>query len=140
MSSQQFPCSPNDDINGMVYLPRLCDKIRLHIADNLHPDYHANLGRAMDLWACQLLRVHYHDLVAQIKEGLDDEGIYDWATGYGYTPNKEEFDWWNSYMRNRGFRDDLAEKLAFRKNEAGMNDRDEIRTFFDFIDVDEGRA
>jgi len=42
-------------------------------------------------------------------------------------------------MRNRGFRDDFAELLQTRKEQAGFGERDEIKAFFDFIDADEGR-
>jgi hypothetical protein len=42
-------------------------------------------------------------------------------------------------MRKRGWRDELAVFLVRRKNEAGLSDREDIATFFDFIDVDEGR-
>ena len=139
MSDFQTPCSPRDEIGGLVYFRRLCDKIRIHADGKLHPDYHANLGRAMDLWTCQLLRVEYNDFVKLIESGLDDEGIHNWCTTHGYNPSAEEITWWNAYMRNRGFRDDLAEKLVFRKEEAGVADRDDILTFFDFIDADEGR-
>jgi hypothetical protein len=42
-------------------------------------------------------------------------------------------------MRNRGFRDDFTEKLVFRKKEAGWEDREDIQSFFDYLDADDGR-
>ncbi len=42
-------------------------------------------------------------------------------------------------MAKRGFRDDMTERLIWRKEEAGAADRDDIQTFFDYIDFDEGR-
>ena len=42
-------------------------------------------------------------------------------------------------MSTRGFRDDLAERLAQRKEESGFGHRDDILTFMDYIDADEGR-
>jgi hypothetical protein len=33
----------------------------------------------------------------------------------------------------------MAPRLALRKHEAGLDSRDDIQTFFDFIDADEGR-
>jgi hypothetical protein len=42
-------------------------------------------------------------------------------------------------MKTRGFRDDLAERLAQRKAESGFQDRADIVTFMDYIDADEGR-
>lgn len=140
MSEYQTPRSPHDEIQGLVYLPRLCDKVRLHAAGKLHPDYHANLGIAMDLWACQFLGVDYEALAEVIQQNASDEEVLAWCQDGGIPRSEEEVQWWNSYMRNRGFRDDFSERLAFRKEEAGMLDRDEILSFFDFIDADEGRG
>jgi gluconokinase len=46
---------------------------------------------------------------------------------------------WNEFMRKFGWRDQAAEILERRKREAGMTDRAEIETMFQFIDADEGR-
>ena len=43
-------------------------------------------------------------------------------------------------MRKRGWKDDASEILEQRKREAGMADRAEIETMFQFIDADEGRS
>ena len=40
---------------------------------------------------------------------------------------------------NRGYRDDMSEKLAMRIEESGFQDRNDIETFCDYIDADEGR-
>ena len=42
-------------------------------------------------------------------------------------------------MRKRGWHDEIAEFLTRRKKEAGISGRSEIKTMFEFIDVDEGR-
>ena len=44
MSSQSiiYPRSPRETMSGWVYLPRFVDKIRLHLAGKLHPDYQPN--------------------------------------------------------------------------------------------------
>ncbi|HEX8077159.1 MAG TPA: DUF5069 domain-containing protein [Chthoniobacterales bacterium] len=47
---------------------------------------------------------------------------------------------WNEFMRKFGWRDHAAEILERRKRDAGMQDRAEIETMFQFIDADEGRA
>ncbi len=43
------------------------------------------------------------------------------------------------FLAKRGRRDERADRLLFRKKEAGWEKRDEIETFFDYIDADEGR-
>ena len=61
----QLPCSPKEEIEGLVYFRRLCEKVRLMAAGKLHHDLHANLGKAMDLWACQFLGLRYDVHVVQ---------------------------------------------------------------------------
>ena len=48
--STKYPKSPNEKTqNGMVYFPRMLDKIRLHASGELHEDYHKNLAREFAL-------------------------------------------------------------------------------------------
>jgi hypothetical protein len=39
-----YPRSPKEMTKGMMYFPRMLDKIRLHARGELHEDYHKNLG------------------------------------------------------------------------------------------------
>ena len=133
------PCSPKLELEGVIYFPRLCDKIRLMQAGELHEEYHANLGRGMDLWTCQFLGVEYESLAALVRAGASNEETLDWARENGVSRPEHECHWWRSYMLTRGFRDDLAERLVVRKAESGLSDRDDIQTFMDYIDADEGR-
>ena len=133
------PRSPRDEIDGVVYFPRLCDKVRLHAAGTLSPDYHANLGSGMDLWTCQFLGVDYAALAGQIRAGKSDAEALAWARENGTPRTAREQAWWNAFMKTRGFRDDLAERLAQRKAGSGFQERADIVTFMDYIDADEGR-
>ncbi|MGJ8697930.1 MAG: DUF5069 domain-containing protein [Verrucomicrobiaceae bacterium] len=135
-----LPCSARAETNGLIYFPRLCDKIRLMHAGTLHPDFHSNLGLGMDLWTCQFLGVDYHDLKAQILAGATDLDALTWARENGITRPDFEQAWFTSYISNRGFRDDMSERLAQRKKETPHTDRDDILTFMDYIEVDEGRT
>lgn len=139
MSDYTPPASPCDEVHGYVYFARLCSKVRLHASGDLDPEFHPNMGKAMDLWTCQFLHVDYHDLEKVILGGATDGEALEWCWQNGRKPSEPELEWWSSYMRNRGFRDDLAEKLAFRKEEAGWQGRDDIQTFFDYLDADDGR-
>ena len=140
MSAQQFPCSPSEEIEGLVYFRRLCDKVRLMAAGRLHPDLHANLGKAMDLWCCQFLGVDYPDLADQIQSGKSDHEVLAWARKNGVERDESQRDWWNSFMRNVGFRDHLAGRLVERIEESGLQNRNDILTMFDYMDADEGRG
>lgn len=136
----QYPCSPTDEIEGVLYLPRLAAKVRLMHARTLHPELHGNLGLGMDLWICQFLGVDYNDLKAQILAGATDEQALAWARENGVTRPDYEQAWFKAYLSKRGFRDDLSERLAQRKKEDPKTDRDDVLTFADYIDIDEGRS
>ncbi|WP_026292675.1 DUF5069 domain-containing protein [Rubritalea marina] len=135
-----YPRSTKDEIDGLPYFLRMCHKVRLHAAGELGDDYQANLGKGMDLWTCQLLQVEYQELVHFITaSGADDRAALDWCYENGTKPESPIKDWWCSYMRNCGFQDGLSERLLMRVAEAGLQNRPDIHTFFDFIDAEEGR-
>ncbi|MEO0448494.1 MAG: DUF5069 domain-containing protein [Verrucomicrobiota bacterium] len=137
--ASSYPCSPKEEIEGLPYFRRMCDKIRLYAAGELHPDLHANLGIAMDLWTCQFLGVTYEDLKNVVTEGADDEATLAWAREKGMERPNYERDWWIQYMQTCGFRDRLATRLQERIEESGLQDRPDVVTMFDYIDADEGR-
>ena len=137
--SYETPRSPRDEIDGVPYFPRLCHKARLHAAGRLHPQYHPNLGAGMDLWTCQFFGIEYETLAARIRAGASDEEALAWARENGAPRPTHEFAWWKAFMHTRGFRDDIAERLAQRKAESGFQDRTDILTFMDYIDADECR-
>jgi len=136
----EIPRSARDELDGIVYFPRLCDKVRKHYAGTLHPEFHTNLGLGMDLWTCQFLGVDYNDLKAQIIAGATDEDALVWARKNGITRPDYEKAWFLAYIKTRGFRDDLSKRLAERKKEDPRTDREDILTFMDYIEVDEGRS
>lgn len=138
--SAQVPVSPNQQVGGLYYFARMIDKIRLHQAGCLREDLHANLGLAMDDWICQFLRVSYAGIVEKVRAGDTTDAIFQWCMCHGYQPSEQEIKVWNAYISRVGWRDNLSEKLALRKAESGLADRDDIQTMFDYIDADEGRA
>ena len=135
-----FPKSPLEEVGGIPYFVRMCDKIRLQMKGELHADYQPNLGGGFDKWTCEYLRINYTDLVEKVQSGLDDGAALEWAISVGGERTVPERDWWLSYMRNRGYGDDLSEVLTRRKQENGLDHRDDIVSFFGMIDADEGRS
>jgi hypothetical protein len=117
----------------------MLDKIRLMDAGKLHPDLHQNLGRGMDLWLCQFLGVDYEELKSKVLSGASDQEALAWAREHGLSRTDYELAWFTAYMKTRGFRDDLSERLAERKKEAPHTDREDVLTFMDYIEADEGR-
>ena len=135
-----FPVrSPAAKVRGLVYFGRMLDKIRVHAEGKLPPDYQANLGKGFDATCTAFLRVDYNQLVERVKQGGTDEEILEWCYANGRRPAEDDIEVWNEYMRKRGWHDEIAEFLTRRKKEAGISGRSEIKTMFEFIDVDEGR-
>jgi gluconokinase len=137
---KEFPVrSPAAKLGGLVYFGRMLDKIRLHARGELPPDYQPNLGRGFDAKCCTFLHINYSDVAERARGGRTDAEILEWAFFAGRRPGDDEITMWNDFMRKFGWRDEAAEVLARRKREAGMEDRAEIETMFQFIDADEGR-
>ena len=132
--------SPHVKTGGIVYFARMLDKIRLHAAAALPADYHENLGKGFDERLVDFLRLKYSMLVERVKQqgGADDE-LLAWAYQHGRKPSKEEIEVWNDFMSKRGWNDPMSPRLTMRLKEAGFENRTDIQTFFDFIDLDEGR-
>lgn len=131
--------SPHIKTGGLVYFARMLDKIRQHMAGQLPEEYHANLGSGFDGQCCRFLHIDYAALIERVKAGGTDDELLAWAFQQGRKPNEEEVLVWTEFMRKRGWNDEASERLRQRKAESGFNDRNDIQTFFDYIDLDEGR-
>lgn len=122
---------------------RILDKIRLHAKDGLPPGYHLGLiegKRTFDDRICRLLAVSFEDLSARVLEGGSDEEILEWCFNHGRKPDAEQIELFNGFMQKRGWRDAASTGLEQQKAEAGLGHRDDLVTFFDVMDVEEGRA
>ena len=128
-----------DKVGGIHYAGRMFDKIRLHAAGKLPEDYHANLGKGFDERALSFLNVDYPSLVERVKKGGTDEELLEWCFQHGRRPSEEEIEVWNEFMRKRGWNDIGSAKLQERLKEIHCEGRTDVQTFFDFIDLDEGR-
>src|SRR6185503_14834536 len=79
MSDIIYPRSARETMCGWMHLPRYIDKIRLHLAGKLHPDYQPNLGKGFDgawLKACGLTHEQFVDV---IKGTLTDGEVAEWV-------------------------------------------------------------
>ena len=132
--------SPSEKVGGLFYFGRMLDKIRLHAKGELPLDYHANLGKGFDEKCVTFLGITYDLLIERMKQGGSDEEILQWCFRVGQKPSENDLYVWNEFMRKRGWDDEVSEILKRRKKEAGMSDRSDIQTSFQFIDADEGRA
>lgn len=131
--------SPSEKVGGICYFGRMLDKIRLHAAGQLPPEYHANLGSGFDERCVHFLWLDYPALVERVKKGDRDEEVLDWAFAQGRKPGEEEIEIWNEFMRKRGWNDEATPILQRRLRDAKAEHRTDIQTMFAYIDFDEGQ-
>ena len=136
-----YPKSPKEMTRGMMYFPRMLDKIRLHGRGELHKDYHENLGtpRTLDGACCNFLRVSYDDLRERVLQDGTDEEILEWCFQRGRHPNEGDLFVWNAFVSKLGWRDSFTPVLEKRKKHYGIADRADILTMAELIDFDEDR-
>lgn len=129
-------------VGRLVYFGRMLDKIRLHAAGQLPPDYVANLGDAqfyvLDGRCCRFLGIAYADLKARTLTGGTDEELLAWAHAHGTPRTDEECHIWNRFILKLGWRDERSSVLPQRIRDSGLTGKP-IETLADHIEFDEGR-
>lgn len=140
-----FPLrSPRDTVGGIMVFGRILDKIRLQAHEGKLPSgYHLGFiagKRTFDDRVCTLLEVSFEELTNRVLQGGSDEEVLDWCFTNGRKPNEEHIRLFNGFMTKRGWRDEASAGLEEQKAEAGLGHRTDIVTFFDLMDIEEGRA
>ena len=126
---------------GMMYFPRMLDKIRLHGKGELGEEYHANLGRpkTADGACTNFLRINYGVLTQRVLKGGTDEEILDWCYTNGRRLNEGDLVVWNAYVSKLGWNDFASSVLDEAKQKTGTVDRTDLNTIAEWIDFDEKR-
>jgi hypothetical protein len=128
-------------MDGWMHLPRYIDKIRLHLAGRLHPDYQPNFGKGFDGMWLKAAGVTHGQMIEVVKNSITDGQVYDWVrqnvkeSTAGKAAHREA-------MLNRPAPEDAAgqERLQQRKAESGLAGRDDVKIFVDLLDADEKRT
>ena len=136
-----YPKSPKEMTKGMMYFPRMLDKIRLHGSGELSEDYHASLGapKTADGACTNFLRINYGVLRQRVLKGGTDEEILDWCYTNGRRLNEGDLTVWNAFVTKLGWNDHATKRLEELKEKVGVLHLAEIVTIADLIDVDEKR-
>jgi len=134
-----YPRSPREMMDGWVYLPRFIDKIRLHLAGKLHPDYQENFTKGFDGAWLKAAGVSADQFIEVVKNSITDGQVCDWVRKNVKKGDAEKSAFRN-HILNRGTDDEeIKARLKMRKEQAGLAHRDDIKVFVDFIDADEKR-
>src|SRR3954466_12749704 len=79
MSEIIYPRSPRETMDGWVYLPRFVDKIRLHLAGKLHPEYQENFTKGFDGAWLKASGVSADQIIEVVKNSITDGQVCDWV-------------------------------------------------------------
>jgi Domain of unknown function (DUF5069) len=135
-----YPRSPRETMDGWHYLPRYVDKIRLHLAGQLHSDYTENFGKGFDGFWLKAAGVSHEQFISVVKNSLTDGEVCDWAKkNVKRTAAEKEAHWQDVLSRPLANDAAACARLQKRKEESGLGHRDDIKNFVDYIDADEKR-
>src|SRR5947209_11376988 len=79
MSDIIYPRSPRETMCGWMHLPRLIDKIRLHLAGKLHPDYQPNFCKGFDGRWLEAAGVDAKTFIDVVRNSTTDGEVCDWV-------------------------------------------------------------
>lgn len=136
-----YPRSPKETMEGWVYLPRFIDKVRLHLAGKLPPDYQENFTKGFDGAWLKAAGLDAPTFIDVVKNSISDGEVCDWVKK-NVKKSAVEKEASNKFILNRGNDGDKAsmDRLQMRKKESGLENRDDLKTFVDYIDADEKRG
>jgi Domain of unknown function (DUF5069) len=140
MSAIIYPRSPRETMCGWMYLPRFVDKVRLHLAGKLHADYTGNFCKGFDKLWLETAGVDARTFIEVVRNSITDGEVCDWVLKNVKQPDSVKAAH-RDRLLNSPRADDAAmqERLKLRKQESGLAQRDDIRSFVDYIDADEKR-
>jgi hypothetical protein len=140
MQKRICPRSAHETMDGWMYLPRYIDKIRLHLAGKLHSDYTDNFGKGFDALWLKTAGVTHDKMIEVVKNSLTDGEVCDWVRqNIKKTPAEKAAHRADMMSRPKAGDAEGQARLKMRKEQAGVAQRDDIRTFVDSIDADEHR-
>lgn len=136
-----YPRSPKETMSGWPYLPRFVDKIRLHLAGRLHPDYQRNFcQRGFDAALLKATGLQAEAFIEVVRGTITDGQVADWVARNVKVSDADRKAF-ETFLFNHGSENDesLRAILKTRKEQGGLAHRDDIQTFVAFIDADEKR-
>lgn len=140
MSEIIYPRSPRETMAGWMYLPRYVDKIRLHLAGQLHLDYQPNFGKGFDEMWLEAAGVSHALMVVVVKNSLTDGQVCDWVRQNVRKTAAEKIAHRDAVLICPLPTDTAAvARLQMRKEQGGLTHRDDVKTFVNLIDADEKR-
>jgi hypothetical protein len=134
-----YPRSPRETMSGWVYLPRFVDKIRLHLAGKLHADYCENFTKGFDGAWLKAAGITPEQIIEVVKNSATDGQVADWVAKNVKKSEAEKAAFRDFILKRGSEAGEIRERLVLRKKQAGLEHREDVQCFVDFIDADEKR-
>jgi len=134
--------SPRETLGGFPILPRLIDKVRLHLAGQLPPVYVDNLLMPppyLDGRFLSFVEIPPEEISEIVASGIGDEQILAWVRNRGVSRSPEEIEAWRFSIENSPVPEDrVAHRVRSYPEVAARFDVSSMSPF-DLLDLDEGR-
>lgn len=131
----EYPRSPRERLGGYMHLARMIDKARAREAGTNGPYIYPC---PLDKTLLSFLEVSEQDFAYAAKTRTD-ELILDWLAVHARPRSSKQIELWNKQMSERGPTDE-GQWSYFRKTREGIDpSRTDIVTWFDLLDLEEGR-
>jgi hypothetical protein len=122
---------------GLLHLPRFMAKIRKHLAGQLPASYQRNFTKGFDRFLCLHLRWEPQEVVEWVRANPDPVALEQVIVSK--LPADLKVHEWNRKVAQMGMSEMGREKLQEVKTEMGLSGREDLISFADLIDFDEGR-
>lgn len=122
---------------GLLHLPRFIAKIRKHLSNTLPPSYQRNFTKGFDGFLCLHLGIEPHVIIDLVKNSEDNDSLD--AKLMSIFPNDLKANIWNRKLVQMGMSEIGRESLKSTKEKMGLTNRDDLISFADMIEIDEGR-
>jgi len=122
---------------GLLHLPRFLAKIRKHLAGELPKSYQRNFTKGFDGFLCLHLGVDPQEIIRAVRDSSNEEEVERRLAEM--IPSDLRANEWNRKLVQMGMHDMAKDKLQAVKTDMGADDRDDLLSFADVIELDEGR-
>lgn len=123
--------------NGLLHLPRFIAKIRKRLAGELPKSYQRNFTKGFDGFLCLHLGIEPQEIVNAVRDSQDEETFE--TRLRGMLPDDLRVHEWNRKLVQMGMSKMGQEKLVEVKRDMEISEREDLLSFADLIEFDEGR-
>lgn len=123
---------------GLLHLPRFIAKIRKHLKGELPASYQRNFCRGFDRFLCLHLGIDPAAVIGAVESSGNDEALLEQKLAALF-PENLRVEKWNRELVQKGMSPMGREALQQAKESMGAGARDDLLSFADIIDFDEGR-